>query len=147
MSHNAVKVLIIEDDPDVVEAMRIMLEAKGYEVSAAFEYEEGLKKTKDLLPNIILLDATLMLNDRSGLELPAAIRKDIATSHIPILMITAINEDSPGFEFSPGDRDERLPIDDFMNKPAQPAELYRKIENLLKMKVSKWAQSPGKQPS
>ena len=132
-------IFIIDDDPDMVEATRVMLEAKGYRVSAADDYSAGLAKIREVKPDLIILDAMLMLNDKSGLQLPTEVRKDPSVAHIPILMITAINEGNSGEEFSPGIEDANLPIDGFLNKPALPEELYRRIEALLKLKTSKWA--------
>ena len=81
----------------------------------------------------------LMLNDKSGVQLPTEVRKDPGIAHIPILMITAINDGQTGAEFSPGTEDERLPIDGFINKPARPEKLYEQVSMLLEMKISKWA--------
>ncbi len=137
---NGSAILIVDDDPDIVEAMKILLESKGYGVSAAADYDQAIATIRSAKPDLIILDAMLMLNDKSGLELPLEVRKDPGTAHIPILMITAINSDMvAGDEFSPGTDNENLPIDGFINKPAQTEELYRKIETLLTIKVSKWA--------
>jgi len=133
------KILIIDDDPDMFEAMRVMLEVKGCTLTPASDSSEGLARLRELKPDLLILDAMLMGNDKSGLELAAEIRRDPAIAHTPILMITAINDAGSGGEFSPGTNDERLPIDGFINKPARPEELYRTIDALLAMKVSKWA--------
>lgn len=132
-------ILIIDDDQDIVEGTRVMLEAKGYSVLAAGDYAAGFAKIREAKPDLIILDAMLMLNDKSGLQLPTEIRKEPAIAGIPILMITAINDGQTGEEFAPGTEDENLPIDGFLNKPARQEELYRQIELLLKMKTSKWA--------
>jgi len=130
---------MIDDDPDIVEAARVMLEAKGYCVLAAYDYSSGFAKIREVGPDLIILDAMLMLNDKSGLQLPTELRKEPEIAHIPILMITAINDGQSGEEFSPGTENENLPIDGFMNKPARPEELYRQVRMLLEMKTSKWA--------
>lgn len=133
------KILIVDDDPDLVEATRVMLEAKGYAVLSAHDYSDGFAKIQEAKPDLIILDAMLMLNDRTGLQLPSAVRKDPAIARIPILMITAINDGNTGEEFAPGTENRELPIDGFLNKPARPEELYRQVDALLKMKSSKWA--------
>jgi len=139
-------ILIVDDDSDIVEATRVMLEAKEYTVLAAYDYAAGLAKIREAKPDLIIADAMLMLNDSSGLQLPSEVRKDPSIAHIPILMITAINNEATGAEFAPGTEDERLPIDGFINKPARSEELYRQVGLLLKMKTSKWAARFAEKP-
>ncbi len=62
---------------------------------------------------------------------------------IPILMVTAINVRYPEFQFSPESDGEYLPVDDFIDKPAQPKELIQKVQKLLETKVSKWVNWPN----
>lgn len=132
-------ILIIDDDPDIVEATRLVLEAKGYSVLFTHDYSDGLKKIREVKPDLLILDALLMMNDKSGLQLPTEVRKEPGIAHIPILMITAINDGQTGAEFAPGTEDANIPIDGFINKPARPEELYRQVARLLEMKTSKWA--------
>lgn len=132
-------ILVIDDDPDIVAGLRVMLEAKGYSVLDADDYDAGLAKVREAGPDLIILDAMLKLNDNSGLKLPAEIRKDPALAHTPILMITAINDGLTGEEFAPGTENRDLPIDGFINKPARQEDLYRQVGRLLELKTSKWA--------
>lgn len=134
------KILMIDDDPDMFVALRVILEAKGCRLVSAADSCEGLLKLRELKPDLLILDAMLMGNDKTGLELITDIRKDPAIAHTPVLMLTAINDSkTEGGEFAPGTDDERLPIDAFLNKPARPEELCRTIDSLLARKVSKWA--------
>lgn len=132
-------IFIMDDDPDIVEGMRVMLEAKGYSVLFSHDYSAGLAAIRSVKPDLIILDATLMLNDKSGLQLPTELRNDPGVAHIPVLMITAINDGLTGEEFAPGTDDPALPIDGFINKPARSEDLYAQVESLLKLKTSKWA--------
>lgn len=136
------KILILDDDRDIIDGTALLLESKGYSVSSANDYDSGLAMLRSEKPDLLILDAMLMHNDKSGLQLPAEVRKDPEISHIPILMISAINDGNPGEEFSPGTGDENLPIDGFMEKPANPTELYGRVETLLKQGRSKWAAGP-----
>ena len=131
------KILIIDDDPDIVESMSILLRTKGYGIVAARDYDEGLAKVKEVKPDLIILDAMLLLHQKSGFELSQEVRKDPDTRRIPILMISAINETSGGFSFSPSPGDENVPVDGFINKPARPEELFSKVEQLLKSAASR----------
>ena len=137
-----ITILMIEDDEDVAEAMKVMITSKGYTVVNAFTYDEGLAKATALKPDMIILD--VMLKGKSGFDLSYEIRGNKSISYIPILMITAINQQGNGLAFSPETDDQYLPVDEFINKPAQPQELYEKIEKLLQKKVSTWANWPEK---
>lgn len=132
-------ILIIDDDPDIVAGIRAMLEAKGYRVLAADDYAPGLAKVREARPDLIILDAMLKLGDNSGLQLPAEIRKDPAIAHIPVLMITAINDGLTGEELVSEMENEKLLIDGFIDKPARQENLYKQVDRLLEQKTSKWA--------
>jgi CheY-like chemotaxis protein len=70
-------------------------------------------------------------------------RQDKALAHIPILMVTAVNVKYKQFQFSPDKDGKYLPVDDFIDKPAQPDELLEKVEKLVDQKTSKWANWPN----
>lgn len=140
------KILIIEDDRDLVEAIALILESKGYQVVRAYNTEIGEKMIKEEKPELIILD--VMFGDSGktkGFDLAVRIRQDKSVANVPILMITSVNEAYPGFDFSPNTDEEFLPVDEFINKPAQPDELLEKVEKLLQAKKSKWLDWPNKQ--
>ncbi len=127
------KILMIDDDPDIVMATRIPLEASGYEFDVAYNSKEGLKKVKEMNPDLIILDVmmesategfhvSLKLRDRSPNSEFAAYR------NIPILMLTAVHTTTP-LRFQP-DQDY-LPVDAFLDKGTDPDELLAKIAELL----------------
>ena len=127
------KILMIDDDPDIVMATRIPLEASGYEFDVAYNSQEGLKKVKEVNPDLIILDVmmesategfhvSLKLRDRSPDSEYAAYRD------IPILMLTAVHTTTP-LRFQP-DQDY-LPVDAFLDKGTDPDELLAKIAELL----------------
>jgi len=100
------------------------LKAAGFEVSTAEDGKDALKKARQLLPQLILLD--LMLPQIDGLEICKALRRDPATSSIPIIMLTARAAEIDrvlGLE---------LGADDYVTKPFSPRELVLRIRNLLK---------------
>lgn len=140
---NKKAILIIDDDVDLIEALKIALESKGYEVSAAFSTGEGFKKAKEIKPDLIVLDVMFGTKGKSeGIDCSVKMKKDKVLAPIPILMLTAINVKKPGFEFSEQSTGEYLPVDDFIDKPAQPEELIEKVEKLLKIGASKWINWP-----
>lgn len=126
------KILIVEDDVDMAEATKLILESKKYAVDVAVDYEEGLKKIKtaSAKPDLIILD--VMLPGKTGFDLVYKLKEDKITSRIPILMLTAINIEQPGFNISPKIDVKYLPVDEFIDKPAQPDDLIKKVEGLLK---------------
>ena len=123
------KILIIDDDPDIVEAMRVVLESRDYQVNSAKSGQEGLKKVKLDKPDLIILDIMMETGD-AGFEVAREIKKDY--QDIPILMLTAIKEKTGlGFENEAGD-EVWLPVDDYVDKPLKPGELIAKVEALLR---------------
>lgn len=123
------KILIIDDDADIVESMRVVLESKNYDVVSASSGQEGLDKAKQENPDLIILD--VMMPNMDGFEMSRAIKGDPEHKNIPILMLTAIKEKS-GLDFKKEAGDETwLPVDDYCEKPLDPQELIAKIEKLL----------------
>ena len=124
------KILIIDDDPDIVEGMRVVLESKNYQIDSAKNGQEGLEKVKLNKPDLIILDIMMETADR-GFEVARDLKKDANYKNIPILMLTAI-KDRMGLDFKneAGDEDW-LPVDDYVDKPLKPEELILKVERLL----------------
>ncbi len=140
------KILIIEDDVDLVAAMKKMLENRGYKVVAAYDPDEGDEKMKNEKPDMIILDVMFgSKGDSMGFDFAQKIRNDKEFSAIPVLMLTAINTEKPLFRFSPETDGEFLPVDSFLDKPVKSDELFQKVEDLLKQKTSKWQNWPEKE--
>jgi DNA-binding response OmpR family regulator len=140
------KILIIEDDADLVAAMKKMLESKGHNVVVACDPEEGTVKLSNERPDLIILD--VMFGNRGeskGFDFAQKMRSDRQVADIPILMLTAINTERPSFNFSPDTDGEFLPVDCFLDKPIRSDELFLKVEDLLKQKISKWRNWPDKE--
>ena len=134
------KILLIEDDPDFIEATKLILEQKNYQVLTAYDPLDGMKIAKKENPNVIILDVMFgEKNKEDGFNFAFKLRQDKKLSYIPILMLTTINMEYPGFAFSPKTNCEYLPVDDFIDKPPEPDDLLQKIEKLLLMKENKWA--------
>ena len=129
------RILIIDDDPDIVEAMRMPLEANDYEVISANCGKEGLQKAREEIPDLIILDV-MMETDTEGFHVAYELRSENQDSEykncrkIPILMITAISQ-KMGMSFSPEKDEAFLPVNDFIEKPIQPKDLLKKVAELV----------------
>jgi two-component system, OmpR family, alkaline phosphatase synthesis response regulator PhoP len=140
------KILIIEDDPDLVAAMKKMLENKGFKIIVSNSPEEGNEKLRNERPDLIILDVMFGSKGESqGFDFVNKIRTDRQFSGTLILMLTAINSIKPLFNFSPGTDGEYLPVDSFLDKPVKFDELFLKVEYLLEQKTSKWRNWPEKE--
>jgi archaeal flagellar protein FlaH len=123
MPNKRKKVLIIENDPQLIELIRYPLEEEGYAVVAAPDGRDGLPKCRREQPDLVMVDFKLPF--MKGNEVCKSIRKDPATSHQRILMI-ADESQLEELEIGPGSS-----IDDFLIKPFNPVELISKIKPLL----------------
>ena len=129
-------ILVIDDDPDMVEALSMPLEAHGYQVSHAANGSLGLKMVKELNPDLIILDV-MMETATAGFQVSLALRSPdpqseyAAYKRIPILMLTSIHSTTP-LRFGP-DQDY-LPVDAFIDKPVDPDRLVAQVGELLAKK-------------
>ena len=126
------KILIIDDDPDITEAMKIVLENAGYTVDGAQDGIEGLEKIKADKPNLIILDV-MMSKPREGFMLSRELKNSDQYRDIPILMLSAVKEKT-GIDFKSAAGDgEWLPVEDFLDKPVKPDVLLQKVESIIKL--------------
>jgi DNA-binding response OmpR family regulator len=139
------KILIIEDDADLVAAMVKLLENRNYSVNFAYDPSEGLDKMNREKPDLIILDVMFGSKGESkGFDFAQKLKHNKLFASIPVLMVTAINTERPFFNFSPETDGEFLPVDAFIDKPVKTEDLYNKVEELLKQKTSKWSNWPQK---
>ena len=139
------KILIMEDDQDTVEAMRMTLENEGYRVLFSYDPEKGYALAQQEHPDLIILDVMFGREQKAdGFDYAVKMKQDKDLAPVPILMITAVNIRRPEFHFSPNTDEEYLPVDGFIDKPAQPKDLVEKVQALLSQKYSKWKEWPRK---
>ena len=124
----AKKILIVDDDPDLVEAVSTILENKGYEVAAAYGGIEGLEKAKTENPDLIVLD--VMMPDKDGYQVCKELKGDPKYSSIPILLLTAVVSKIPTTRYTQ-QMGMETEADDYVDKPVEPEELVKRIEALL----------------
>jgi CheY-like chemotaxis protein len=126
----AIKILIIDDDPDVTEAMKVALETQDYKVFTAENSAEGRNQLKKNKPNLIILDVIMGSMDE-GFTFSRELKQDAQYKKIPILMITSV-KDRSGIDFKPEAGDESwLPVNEFLDKPVEPDVLLEKVKTLL----------------
>lgn len=129
------KVLVIEDDLDLVESIRITLESNNYEVYSAENGTEGLRLVKEIHPDVIILDV-MMDTMTEGFQVSYQLRSRDPHSEykeyskIPILMLTGISQKAH-MKFSPEADEEYLPVDEFMEKPIRLEALLEKVKKLV----------------
>lgn len=117
-------VLIVEDEPEIREMLKFSLTRAGFEVKEARTSEMALQHLDSNLPDILVVD--WMLPGMTGVELAKRLRRDALTENLPLLMLTARNEESDILRsFESG-------IDDYMSKPFSPKELIARIKALLR---------------
>ena len=122
MSHE--RILVVDDDREIVRLLRGYLEQAGFVVSVAYEGVSALAILRDLHPDLLLLD--LMLPDMDGWEVTRRIRSDASLAATPIIMLTARVEDTDkilGLE---------LGADDYVTKPFNPREVLARVRALLR---------------
>jgi CheY-like chemotaxis protein len=121
-------VLVIDDDPTVHDLMRRSLAKEGYQVETAFNGEEGLRKARELRPDTITLD--VMMPGLNGWSVLAALKQDPGLAHIPVIMLTMVDQRSQGMALGaveylskPFDRGRLLGILSRWKTPQAPASL------------------------
>lgn len=128
------RILVVEDDVDISNMLRIYFDSQGYEVWVAPRGQEALDICRRKLPNIIVLD--IMLPDIDGYEVCRRLRGNLRTSHIPILFLTQRDERSDkiaGLE---------LGADDYITKPFDIEELKWRVQNALRRATYESLTSP-----
>ncbi|MFC1568461.1 response regulator transcription factor [Candidatus Margulisiibacteriota bacterium] len=126
MAASALKILVVDDEPDVSSLLTLLLKSKGYDVIVARDGQEALEKARREKPDLILLD--IMLPRMDGYKVARMLKFDENFSHIPIVMLTAKIQDKDkkvGMEMG---------ADDYVTKPFDTVNLLSKIQEILAKK-------------
>lgn len=130
MAHNSsVRVVCIEDEPEMIDLVQLILSRKGFEVIGAAGGQEGLTVVEQMQPGLILLD--LMMPDMDGWEVYQRIKANPAISQIPVIVVTAKAQSIDkmlGLHIAK--------VDDYITKPFGPAELLDSVEKVLAQSAS-----------
>jgi len=121
------KILVVDDDQDFVNAVRMVLEKEGHAVVSAANGSAGYQRAKEERPDLVILDV-MMDSVLDGVSTSRQMYEDTTTANIPIVMVTSITSTSY-VEFFP--TDEYLHIRAFMSKPISPADLIKQVNKLL----------------
>ena len=124
MSNTSIKILLVDDEPDILEILSYNLSAEGYQISTASNGVEAVKKAKKHLPHLIIMD--VMMPEMDGIEACEKIRILPQLKDTIITFLTARGEDYSqvaGFEAG---------ADDYITKPIKPKVLVSKIKSLLR---------------
>jgi len=122
-------ILIIEDDKDMVEALRIILEGVFYKVNVAFNGKQGLDAIQKEKPDLIILD--LLLPGEDGVAICRSLKSNSEYKNIPILVLTALAKKVEGKIF-PQTEGETIEANEYLDKPIDPGKLLDKVKKLLK---------------
>ena len=121
-------VLIVDDDPDLVETVSMILESKGYEVGKAYDGIEGEAAIKKRRPDVVVLD--VMMPRKNGYQLCKELKANQATKGIPVVLLTAVGEAVPTTTYSHAEG-MAVEAEDFIPKPVDAATLVEAVERLL----------------
>jgi len=124
------KVIIVDDDVDILEVTRLTLESAGYAVETAATASEGMEKIRSGGIDLVILDVMMAL-ETEGFQVAQDLKSDPQLKEIPILMMTSVSAKS-GFSFDPQTDGDYLPVEDFVEKPVDPADLLARVAKLLK---------------
>lgn len=123
------RILLIDDDPDFVEATRIVLESKPYEVIVSYNGDDGLQKAREENPDLIILDVIMPVKD--GFTTAEQLKKDAELKKIPVIMLTSYAEKGGGSSIAMSGG-LTLEAEDYIDKPVGPEELLEKVGKYLK---------------
>ena len=118
------KILIVDDEQDIVESLKFVLEASNYTCYCAYNGEDGLKLAKEIMPDLIILD--VMMPKINGYKISRLLKYDAKYKNIPILMVTARSQEEDKLI------GEETGADEYITKPFELDEVVKKVEEYLK---------------
>jgi CheY-like chemotaxis protein len=118
------KILVVDDEPDILKVTSIRLKTLGYDVLTAVDGKEGLGTIRREKPDLVLLD--LVMPFMNGAEVCEQIKNDKVLKHIPIILFTASGNGAMTAE-----QTKKVGADDYIVKPFEPEEFGRKVEKIL----------------
>src|SRR5574344_2192107 len=126
------KVLIVDDEPDLVETLKFVLETAGFECYTSYNGEDGLNLAREILPDLIILD--VMMPKINGFKICRLLKYDSKYKNIPILMVTARSQEEDKLI------GEETGVDEYITKPFDLDALVEKVKNYLN-KDEEWNKS------
>lgn len=124
-------ITIIDDDIEFAENLAVILKKEGYSIKVLDNTEAALEELINNTPDLLILDVMFPENPAAGFDLARKIRKTKAIKKLPVIMLTAINQEFP-MDFSSDDIDrDWMPVQDFVEKPIDTQLLLKKVINLI----------------
>jgi two-component system alkaline phosphatase synthesis response regulator PhoP len=123
------KILVVDDEPDIVEMIKVALESASYQVITAFNGNECLEKVKKEKPDAIVLD--IMMPEKDGFVTCKELKADPETQEIPVLILTAVGEHFANSRYAKSMGLE-LEAEDYIDKPVNPPLLLARLAKLIK---------------
>jgi DNA-binding response OmpR family regulator len=121
-------VLVVDDDPDLVETVGLMLESNNFEVGKAYDGIEAEASIKNRRPDLVILD--VMMPRKDGYKLCSELKKDPTTKGIPIVMLTAVGEAVPSTSYSHYEG-MTMEAEDYIEKPVDTKKLLETVQNFF----------------
>ncbi len=121
-------ILVVDDDPDLVETLAMMLESKGCEVGRAYDGIEGEESIRERRPDLVVLD--IMMPRKDGYVLCGELKADEKTRDIPVVLLTAVGEAVPSTSYTHADG-MSTEADDYIAKPIDTEGLWEVVSALL----------------
>ena len=117
------KILIVDDEQDIVETLKFILEAQGYTCFCAYNGEDGLNKAKEIMPNLIILD--VMMPKINGYKISRLLKYDSKYKDIPIIMVTARSQEQDKLI------GEETGVNEYISKPFELEEILAAVKKYL----------------
>ena len=126
-------ILVVDDDLDIVDNLKMVLEANDHEVSVKTDADNIVDSAMEVNPDLIILDIIFPEDPNAGFSAARALQKNDKVKDIPVLLLSAVNQQSKmSFGFSENDiSEDYMPVDAFLEKPVEPAVLLAKVNELL----------------
>ncbi len=120
---NGKKILIVDDEQDIVETLKFMLEAQGYECFCAYDGENGLNMAKEIMPDLMILD--VMMPKINGYKISRLLKYDNKYKDIPIIMVTARSQEDDKLI------GQETGVNEYITKPFELDEVIAKVNEYL----------------
>jgi CheY-like chemotaxis protein len=127
------KILIVDDDLDIIDSLKMILEANGHQIVVKTDPDDLVASVMQMSPDLIILDIIFPENPSAGFTAARELHKAEGAKSIPVLLLSAVNQLSKmSFGFSEADiSDDFMPVKGFIEKPVEPAVLIAKVNELL----------------
>ena len=125
------RIIFVDDDVELASSLAGVLTSEGYDVETIDNVAEGYERVVEAKPDLAILDIMFPENPAAGFDLARRIRSEKSMADLPVILLTAVNQELP-MDFSANDIDDDwMPVQDFVEKPPNIPELLAKIKKLL----------------